>query len=244
MLRIVFAIYLSICALSARAEGVTVFAASSLKTALDQIAQDYLAETGVKVTTVYAASPVLARQIAAGAPGDIYISANPAWMDWAASQGAVEEASRRDIIGNGLVLIAHGDAASQDSLPDIAGLLDGQRLAVALTRAVPAGIYAKAALDWAGAPDDLPLAEAANVRAALALVARGEAPLGIVYASDAAAEPRVSTLYRFPSEAHELITYPAALTTDASATALAFLDHLSGTSATQRFVVNGFAPLP
>lgn len=244
MLRIVLAIFLSLSALSARAEGVTVFAASSLKTALDQIAQDYLAETGVKVTAVYAASPILARQIAAGAPGDIYISANPGWMDWATSQGAIDAASRRDVIGNGLVLITHGDAAEQDNLPDIAGLLNGQRLATALTRAVPAGIYAKAALDWAGATDDLPLAEAANVRAALALVARGEAPLGIVYTSDAAAEPRVSTLYSFPADAHPPITYPAALTQNASAPARAFLDHLSGPSATQRLVANGFEPLP
>lgn len=241
MIRLILLLVFLTGAASARADSVTVFAAASLKTALDQIAAQYTAATGTDIVPVYAASSVLARQIALGAPADIFVSASADWMDWVASQDALAPATRRDIATNSLVLIAHGAGAPHSTtLPDIAALLNEGRLAVALINAVPAGIYAKAALDWAGAPDDLPLAQSANVRAALALVARGETPLGIVYASDAVAEPRVSVVFRFPAAAHPPIVYPAAAMRDASPAGLAFLDHLASPAARAAFAQNGF----
>lgn len=226
---------------------VTVFAAASLKTALDEVAADYTTATGVPVTVAYGGSPAMARQIAAGAPADIFLSAAPEWMDALAAEGLIQPDSRRDLVGNRLVLVAHGPAA-QIALEgaDLAALLDGGRLSMAMVDSVPAGQYGKEALQTLGLWDQVrdSLAQSENVRAALHLVALGEAPLGIVYASDALAEPAVTVIATFPPDSHRPITYPAALTRDADPAAAAFLDHLSSPGATAVFAANGFLPLP
>lgn len=220
------------------ADRVLVFAAASLQTALDGIAADYTARTGQQVVVSYAGTSALARQIDRGAPADLFLSANTDWMGWLAERGRIVPDSRRDILGNRLVLIAPAPAAPEplDHLPDLLG--DG-RLAVALTEAVPAGQYAKAALQSLGLWEAVAnrLAEADNVRAALALVALAEAPLGIVYASDALAEPRVAVVATFPAESHPRITYQGALI---RADGAAFLNHLSSDAARTVFAAHGF----
>jgi molybdate transport system substrate-binding protein len=234
-------------ALPARAaEPLTVFAAASLATALDEAAERYEAETGERVALAYAGSSALARQIDQGAPADVFLSANPGWMDWLEERGRVAPDTRRDLLRNRLVLAAHGEAAPVDlSRLDIKALLGDRRLAVALTGAVPAGLYAKAALSSLGLWKEARprLAEADNVRAALALVARGEAPYGIVYATDAAAEPAVSVAAVFPEATHPPIVYPAAVVAEGDRTRAArFLAWLAGPEAGAVFARHGFAP--
>jgi molybdate transport system substrate-binding protein len=225
---------------------VTVFAAASLKSALDEIAAGWERATGTGVTLVYGGSPVLARQIAAGAPADIFISASVAWMDDLAAQGLIEPDSRRELVGNRLVLVAHGpaDPITLGDATDLVGLLDGGRLSMAMVDAVPAGQYGAEALRSLGLWDQVKdhLAQSENVRAALQLVALGEAPLGIVYASDAVAEPGVSVIATFPDGSHAPIRYPGALVAGAGAEAAAFLDHLAGPEAQAVFAANGFLP--
>jgi molybdate transport system substrate-binding protein len=227
---------------------VTVFAAASLKTALDRIAADYTAATGTRVTVAYGGSPAMARQIAEGAPADIFLSASVAWMDDLAAKGLIQPASRRDLVGNRLVLVAHGagQPITLDATTDLAGLLNGGRLSMAMVASVPAGQYGAEALRTLGLWDQVKdsLAQSENVRAALQLVALGEAPLGIVYASDAVAEPGVTVIATFPERSHRPIIYPVALTRDASPEAAAFLDHLSMPQATAILAANGFLPLP
>jgi len=220
---------------------VTVFAASTLKTALDEIATAYSAGTGTAVTLSYAGTPALARQIEQGAPADVFISASVDWMDVLAAKGLIQPDSRRDLLGNRLVLIGPTGAAPL-VLEDLAARLGEGRLAMALVDAVPSGQYGKAALESLGlweavAPS---VVQSENVRAALHLVALGEAPLGIVYASDAVAEPRVTVLATFPETSHPRITFPAALTLTASPEAAAFLDHLGSPEAAEVFAANGF----
>jgi molybdate transport system substrate-binding protein len=230
----------------AAAAQTTVFAAASLKTALDEIAGLYEAETGEEATVSYAGSSALARQILLGAPADVFVSASPEWMDEVEAQGRVRPGSRVDLLGNRLALIAHGAAAPVEISPalDLPALLDGGRLAMALVDAVPAGQYGKAALTslglWEGVADRV--AQADNVRAALALVAVGAAPLGIVYATDASAEPRVTLLGVFPEESHPPILYPAAAIGPGEAGA-AFLAFLQSEEARAVFARHGFAPL-
>jgi molybdate transport system substrate-binding protein len=227
---------------------VTVFAAASLKTALDEIAADYKAATGTPVTLVYGASPALAKQIAEGAPADIYLSASIAWMDDLADKALIQADSRRDLLGNRLVLIAHGEAdpITLDATTDLAGMLAGGRLSMAMVDSVPAGQYGAEALQSLGLWDQVKdsLAQSENVRAALQLVALGEAPLGIVYTSDAVAEPGVTVIATFPEDSHKPIVYPAALTETALPEAAAFLDTLSMPEAMAVFTANGFLPLP
>ena len=206
-------------AMPAMAGQVTVFAAASLKTALDNIAAMWRAETGHDVVLSLGGSSALARQIQHGAPADIFISANIAWMDALERDGLIEPASRFDLAGNRLVLIAHGDHAGSRTLSpgfDLAGLLGQGRLAMALVDAVPAGIYGKQALQALGMWDQaVPrIAQSDNVRAALALVASGEAPAGIVYATDARVDARVGVVGRFPEDSHDAIRYPAAVIGD------------------------------
>ncbi len=228
-----------------RAEGVLVFAAASLKSALDAIADGYEAETGQEITASYAASSVLARQIQAGAPADLFISANVDWMDVLQDGGAIEAESRVDLLGNGLVLIgAQGAETSEIAVGfDLAARLDGGFLAMALVDAVPAGIYGKAALQgmglWENVQDQI--AQTDNVRAALALVATGAAPLGIVYRSDAEAEASVAVVGAIPAEFHPDIIYPAAATRSASPEALDFLTYLQGEKARAEFLRQGFS---
>lgn len=209
----------AIClALPAKAADLTVFAAASLGDAMAELAAVWEADTGQGVTLVLAGSSTLARQIDAGAPADIYVSANETWMDWLVTQGRAVPESRVDIASNRLVLVAHDPAAASDAdittNTDIMGALGpAERLAIALPEAVPAGIYAKTALTDLGLWEGLQarLAPTDNVRAALALVALGETPLGIVYATDAKAEPRVVTAGVFPENSHPPIRYPAAV---------------------------------
>ncbi|MGR3803296.1 molybdate ABC transporter substrate-binding protein [Marinibacterium profundimaris] len=230
----------ALLALPAAAETVTVFAAASLKTALDEIAAGYSARMGDDVTVSFAGSSALARQIQAGAPADVFISANTDWMDRLEAEGRIAAGTRSDLLGNSIVLIAHGEVPATD---DIAAALAQGRIAMALVEAVPAGIYGKAALTHMGLWDRVQtrVIQADNVRAALAFVALGEAPRGIVYATDAAVEPRVSVLATFPPDSHPPIVYPAALTADAGPEAAAFLDYLKGPEARAVFDRLGFS---
>lgn len=234
---------------AARADEALVFAAASMKTALDEIAQDFAAATGHSAAISYAGSSALARQIQAGAPADLFISANTDWMDVLETEGLIAAGSRFDLVGNALVLIAADpDAVPVEIAPqlDLAGLLDGGRLAMALVDAVPAGIYGKAALESLGLWDSVSpqVAQADNVRAALALVATGEAPNGIVYATDAVAEPAVTAIGTFPDETHPPIVYPAARTTAGTGeAAAAFAAYLTGEAARAVLARQGFQPL-
>lgn len=227
---------------------VTVFAAASLKTALDEVAAGWTETTGTKVTLSYGGTPALAKQIAEGAPADIFLSASVAWMDDLQDKALIQPDSRRDLLGNSLILVgAVGEApVAIDGSLDLAGLLVGGKLSMALVDAVPAGQYGKEALEslglWAAVEPSVVQSE--NVRAALQLVALGEAPLGIVYASDAVAEPGVAVLGTFPADSHKPIVYPGALTVTADNEAAAFLDHLSSPAAQEVFRANGFVPLP
>jgi molybdate transport system substrate-binding protein len=234
---------------AARAETVTVFAAASLKTAMDEIAASYAAATGDTATVSLAGSSALARQIQQGAPADVFISANAAWMDVLEQDGRIAPGTRFDLVRNRLVLVAHGAGAAPVEIGpglDLAGLLGGRRLAMALVAAVPAGIYGKAALESLGLWQQAePLvAQADNVRAALALVALGEAPYGIVYATDAVAEPRVSVAGIFPDDSHPPIIYPAAAIAGRDTPAARrFLDHLRGPQARAALERQGFLPV-
>lgn len=230
---------------AAAADEVVVFAAASLKTALDAVAADFTAETGHQVTLSYAGSSQLAAQIIAGAPADVFVSAAVSWMDAVASEGLIVADSRTDLVGNTLVLI--GPAGAPPMAPaDLPAALGNDRLAMALVDSVPAGQYGKAALQSLGLWDAVAphVAQADNVRAALALVALGEAPFGIVYATDAAAEPGVSVVATFAADSHPPIVYPAALLTGAAdAGDRAFLEALSGPAADAIFSAQGFALL-
>ena len=246
--RLAFAASLALSALPLRAaaEEVTVFAAASLTGALDRVAEAWAAETGHRAVLSYGGSSALARQIQQGAPADLFISASGEWMDAVEASGDVKAGTRRDILGNTLVLIAHGDAApvTIDANLDLAGMLGEGRLAMALVEAVPAGVYGKEALVSLGLWEGVaPLvAQADNVRGALAFVAQGEAPLGLVYATDAAAEPRVSVIGTFPPGSHAPITYPAALTAQAtSPVAEEFLKYLTSEPARAVWAAAGFS---
>ncbi|KRG70066.1 molybdenum ABC transporter substrate-binding protein [Pseudoxanthomonas dokdonensis] len=193
----------------------TVFAAASLKESMDEVAIAYQAATGTPLRVSYAGSSALARQIEQGAPADVFFSADLAWMDYLQQRGKVSAGDRHELLGNQLVLVAPASRPLQVDPAlsgSIAAALGRQRLAVGLTRSVPAGKYARQALQSTGQWDSVrhQLAEAENVRAALMLVARGEVPLGIVYASDAKAQPEVSIAGTFAADSHAPIIYPVA----------------------------------
>jgi molybdate transport system substrate-binding protein len=232
----------------AQTRPILVFAAASLKNALDAIAADWRKETGKPVTISYAASPTLAKQIESGAPADLFISADLDWMDYLRQRDLIDPKSRRDLLGNKLVLIAPKDSTVQATIAPgfpLAQLLGGGRLAMADPETVPAGKYGKAALTRLGVWQDVAgrVAAAENVRAALLLVARGEAPLGIVYHTDAAAEPDVKIVAAFPADTHPAITYPMALTLSARAGAAEFAAYLRGAAAAAQFEAQGFTVL-
>lgn len=229
----------------ALADDVVVFAAASLKTALDQIAADFTAATGDTVTISYAGSNQLATQIIEGAPADIFVSAAVNWMDEVEGAGLVVDGTRADLLGNTLVLVGAADAAPVD-VAGLAAALGDDKLAMAMVDSVPAGQYGKAALESLGvwAAVEANVAQAENVRAALALVATGEAPYGIVYATDAVAEPAVTVLATFPADSHPPIIYPAALLTGAADAAdTAFFAALAAEAADAVFAEQGFAVL-
>lgn len=229
----------------------TVFAAASLATALGALADRFSRATGHRVTVSPAGSSVLARQIQHGAPADLFISANADWMDLLEAEGLIRTDSRVDLLSNRLVLVASAMSARTVDLSDqwdVTDALGSGRLAMALVDAVPAGIYGAAALRNLGLWDTLAprVAQSDNVRAALALVAAGAAPLGVVYYSDAHAEPRVRIVAEIPTDSHPPIVYPAAVLTGSSAPAAAtqFLDYLTSPPAQELFRDEGFAPLP
>lgn len=236
-------------ALPAAAQDLTVFAAASLTGALDRIAADWTRQTGQQVAISYAGSSALARQIQQGAPADLFLSASPEWMDAVQGSGDLRDGTRRDLLGNTLVLVAHGAAPPVAIGPDLdlPALLDGGRLSMAMVDSVPAGIYGRAALTALGLWDATApmVVQSDNVRSALAFVARNEAPLGIVYATDAAAEPDVTVIGTFPDGSHDPIVYPAAVTAQSdNDQAVPFLDHLSSDSARAIWDQAGFAVLP
>jgi molybdate transport system substrate-binding protein len=230
----------------ALAEDVVVFAAASLKNGLDDVAASWKAETGKRTKISYAASSALAKQIAEGAPADIFISADLAWMDDVESKSLIEPETRTNLLGNRIVLVAPADSGVElDMTPgmDLAGALGGGKLAMADPTAVPAGKYGKAALEKLGVWDSVSgsVAAAENVRAALVLVSRGEAPLGIVYQTDAAADPGVEVVARFPEDSHPPIVYPVALVAaSTNPDARAFLEYLRSAAATAAFEKQGF----
>ncbi len=236
----------SLGAAPAGAETVTVFAAASLTDAMTAVADAFTAATGGRVVLSFAASSTLARQIENGAPASLYVSASTTWMDRLDAAGLLAAGKRVDLLGNRLVLVAPADVAvavAVDDDLDLAALLDGGRLAVADPDHVPAGLYAKAALQslglWGGAEPRL--ARTGDVRAALVLVARGEAPLGIVYRTDAINADRVREVGRFPADSHPPIVYPAAVVGEFDgAPADAFFRYLQGDEAGGIFAGFGF----
>ncbi|MEQ4574396.1 MAG: molybdate ABC transporter substrate-binding protein [Gammaproteobacteria bacterium] len=226
----------------------TVFAAASLKESMDEAAAAYQQATGTPVRVSYAASSALARQIEQGAPADVFFSADLEWMDYLQQRGQVDATQRRNLLGNTLVLVAPAastprvDLAKAGSLA--AALGASGRLALGQTASVPAGKYAKEALQKLGQWDALGgrLAESESVRAALMLVARGEAPLGIVYGSDAKAEPKVRVVATFPASSHAPIVYPVAPLKNArNPAARAFVQWLATPAAKPIFVRRGFS---
>ncbi|MGE5266072.1 MAG: molybdate ABC transporter substrate-binding protein [Deltaproteobacteria bacterium] len=202
------------------ARSVTVFAAASLKNVLDDAAKVMQSKGRARPIVSFAASSALAKQIEQGAPADIFISADSEWMDYLATKNLIRPETRTIVATNSLVLIAPAASTANIELKPGAGLtalLGEGRLAVADVKAVPAGKYAKAALESLRIWPELEsrLAQSENVRAALALVSRGEAPLGIVYGSDARSDPSVRIVAVFPASTHPAIVYPAAVTADA-----------------------------
>ena len=239
---------------AARADEITVFAAASLKTALDAVAADWQARSGHTAVIAYAGSSALAKQIQQDAPADIFISASTQWMDTLATGDLILPDSRRDILGNTLVLIAHGrDAAPVSIAPgfDLAGLLGGGKLSMAMVDSVPAGQYGKSALESLGiwTSVEAQVAQSDNVRAALSLVALGEAPYGIVYGSDAVADDgaddAVSVVGTFPADSHAPIIFPVAITRASANPAVAadFIAHLSSDAGDAIFAAQGFVIL-
>ncbi|EOB1206901.1 molybdate ABC transporter substrate-binding protein [Photobacterium damselae] len=230
------------------AKDVTVFAAASLTNALNEISADYKKESGMNTVMSYASSSTLARQIAQGAPADIYLSANEKWMDYVADQGAIDKNSRIDLLKNALVLVAPSNYPENKititSSFDLTKALDGTRLAVGDPAHVPAGRYAKQSLENLGLWKQAEplLARANNVRGALALVERGEAKLGIVYQTDADITNKVKVVADFPADSHKPITYPIAIVKgqEDNKDVVSFYDYLRGQQAKSVFTKYGF----
>lgn len=238
---------LALAPLAAHA-AVTVFAAASLTDALGDVGKAYKAKTGQDVVFSFAASSALARQIEASGGADVFMSADTDWMEYLDSRGLVQHETRKNLLGNHLVLIA--PAGSNLTLAiaphfDLLGALGGGRLSVADPDSVPAGKYARTALTTLGVWNSVVnhLVNAENVRVALTYVSRGEAPLGIVYTTDALSDKGVHIVGTFPEDSHAPIVYPAALVKDAKPEAKAFLDFLSGPEARAIFEKDGFVIL-
>lgn len=231
-------------------EKVTVFAAASLKNALDSINAAWKAEGGKEATISYAASSALAKQIESGAPADVFVSADLDWMNYLKDKKLIKTNTEVQLLANRIVLVAPADSTAKAEIKkdfDLSGLLKGGKLAMGNVDSVPAGKYGKEALEHLGVWQSVSgsVAQAENVRAALALVATGEAPLGIVYETDAVAEKKVKVVGVFPEDSHDPIIYPAAETAEAkSADASAFLDYLKTPAAKTLFEAQGFTVLP
>ena len=231
----------------AQDKSITVFAAASMKNALDDVDAAFTKQSGVKVVASYDASSALMKQIEGGAPADVFVSADLKWMDYGAQKKLIKDATRVNLLGNELVLIAAKDSKIGNVTIgpgfDLAKLAGDGRIATGDVQAVPVGIYAKAALEKLGvwAAVEPKMAMTANVRAALILVARGEAPLGIVYSTDAKVEPGVKIVGVFPEDSHPPIVYPVAATTGAKPDATAYLAFLRSPAAKSIFESYGFA---
>lgn len=231
------------------AEKVTVFAAASLKDVLTSISEEWKKETGNEAVFSFAASSALAKQIAEGAPADLFISADLDWMDNVEKQGLVKEGTRLSLLANRIVLVAPADSKAELKIApgfDLAGALGNEKLAMGNVDSVPAGKYGKTALQKLGVWESVSakVAQAENVRAALLLVSRGEAPFGIVYETDAKVDPKVKILDRFPEDTHKPIIYPAAVLKEAkSPVAAAFLDLLKTEKSKAAFEAAGFTVL-
>jgi len=233
----------------AQEKPILVFAAASMKNALDDVDAAFTKLNAIKVVASYAASSALMKQIEQGAPADVFLSADVDWMDYGAKRDLIRNETRTNLLGNRLVLIAAKDSriGNVDIGPgfNLAALAGDGRIATGDVRAVPAGLYAKAALEklgaWAAAEPKLAMAE--NVRAALVLVSRGEAPLGIVYETDAEIDPGVKIVGVFPEDSHPPIVYPVALTKDAKPAAAQYLAFLQTPDARLIFEHYGFGIL-
>jgi molybdate transport system substrate-binding protein len=233
----------------AQGDDIVIFAAASLKDALDAINAEWQKETGKKVTISYEASSVLGKQIEQDAPAQIFISADLDWMDYVERKKLIKPESRVNLLGNRLVLIARKDKAQPIEIKrgfELDKLVGHGYLAVANVDSVPAGKYAKAALEnldvWPSVADKL--AQSADVRAALLRVSRGQAPVGIVYQTDAAADQNVTIIGTFPDNTHPPIVYPIALTTKASnPDVAAFYSYLRSAKAMVGFEALGFTVL-
>ncbi len=240
---------LTLISAPAAAQNLTVFAAASLKNALDEVNAAWTKESGKTAATSYAGSNALAKQIESGAPADVFISADLAWMDYVEEKKLVREGTRSSLLGNRIVLIAPKDSSAGVTLApgvDLGAAVGDGKLAMANTDSVPAGKYGKAALEklgsWDGVKDKV--AQAENVRAALLLVSRGEAPFGIVYKTDAASDPDVKIVDTFPEDTHPPIVYPAAaIAASTNADAEAYLKFLRSPVAVEAFEKQGFAVL-
>jgi molybdate transport system substrate-binding protein len=232
---------------AAKEKTLTIFAAASMKNALDEIDAAYTAKSGVKITVSYAASSALAKQIEQGAPADVFISADTDWMNYATSKKTINESSRVNLLGNSIVLIAPKDSKIDNVVIaqglDLAKLAGDGRIVTGDVRSVPVGKYAKASLEklgaWEGVQTKFAMTE--NVRAALTLVARGEAPLGIVYATDAKVEQGVKIVGTFPADSHPPIIYPVAATTIAKPETADYLTFLRSSAAKAIFEKYGFS---
>jgi molybdate transport system substrate-binding protein len=231
----------------AQDKSLTVFAAASMKNALDEVDAAYTAKTGIKVLASYAASSTLAKQIEQGAPADIFLSADTDWMDYAVSKKTINEPTRVNLLGNSIVLIAPKDSKTDNVTIgqgfDLAKLAGDGKIATGDVKSVPVGKYAQAALEklgaWQAASSKFAMAE--SVRAALALVARGEAVLGIVYSTDAKVEPGVKIVGTFPADSHPPIIYPVAATSTAKPDASGYLAFLKTSAAKAIFEKYGFS---
>lgn len=227
----------------------TVFAAASMKNALDDVNAAYTKATGIKVVPSYAASSALAKQIEGGAPADVFVSADLKWMDYVQEKKAIKNDTRVSLLGNKLVLIAPKDSKIGNVTIgqgfDLARLAGDGRIATGDVKAVPVGLYAKAALEklgsWAAAEPKFAMTD--NVRAALLLVSRGEAALGIVYATDAKVDTGVKIIGIFPDGSHPPVTYPVAATATAKPDTAGYLEFLRSKTAKDIFEKYGFTVL-
>jgi len=230
------------------ADTVTVFAAASMKNALDEAAAAYKAKTGVEIKASYAASSALAKQIEQGAPADLFVSADTKWMDYAQEHDLVQKPSRVDLLGNSLVVVAPSASPLKDltlSAEAFDKAVGDGKWTTGTVATVPCGIYAKQSLTklgiWAAAEPKL--AQTDNVRSALQFVSRGEANLGIVYQTDANADASVKVVATFPAQSHDPIVYPFALTKAAGEVPAKFLAFLTSEEARPIFEKQGFVVL-
>jgi molybdate transport system substrate-binding protein len=227
---------------------ITVFAAASLTNALQEVGDGFTAETSIPVRFSFAASSALARQIENGSPADIFFSADLEWMDYLQARNLIQRATRHNVLGNRLVLIAPADSAVKLKIEAHFALLAALgkgRLSTGDPDSVPVGRYARESLGNLGVWNEVMdrLIRADSVRSALAFVDRGEAPLGIVYETDALIDKKVRTIDVFPESSHQPIVYPIALTAMAQADAARFLDYIRGPAGDIAFKAYGFTPL-